>query len=150
VGTFDNIPEALRYAIYGLADQGHGYIVNVRGPKEIERSHAAAIQVVPATFVYQDGDLGLAIHMPFDPSSGMFGELVRFLDTQGNELFDEYTHDGIPIFVINLGDDIGLATRVVEYMLERVYEYPPGTTFQCEVSDEGPAGDDEDEELADE
>jgi hypothetical protein len=147
VGTFDSIPEALRYAVFALADQGHGYIVNVRGPKEIEQSHAAAIQVVPATFVYQDGDLGLAVHLPFDPSSGKFGELVRFLDTQGNELFDEYTHDGIPIFVINLGRDIGLATRVLEYMLERVYEYPTGTEFQCEVYDEGPA-DDEDEELA--
>lgn len=149
MGTFDNIPEALRYAVYALADQGHGYIVNIRGPREIEQSQAAAIQVVAATFVYQDGDLGLAIHMPFDPSSGTFGELIRFLDTQGNELFDEYTYDGIPIFVINLGKDIGLATRVLGYMRERVYEYPPGTAFQCEVYDEGLGSDDADEELAD-
>lgn len=79
MGTFDSIPEALRYAVRALADHGYGYVVNVRGPKEIEQSHAAAIQVVPATFVYHDGDLGLTVHMPFDPSSGTFTELVRFL-----------------------------------------------------------------------
>jgi hypothetical protein len=39
VGTFDNIPEALRYAVYALAAHGHGYIINVCGPKEIEQSH---------------------------------------------------------------------------------------------------------------
>jgi hypothetical protein len=84
MGTFDNIPEALRYAVYALADREHSYIVNVRGPREIAESRPAAIQVVPAKFVYQDGDLGLTVHMPIDPSSGTFGEATaRWSGTRG-------------------------------------------------------------------
>jgi hypothetical protein len=146
VGTFDNIPEALRYAVYALAAHGHGYIINVRGPKEIEQSAAAAIQVVPATFVYKDGDLGLTIYMPFDSSSGMRSELTRFLKIKGHELFDKYKYDGIPTYVINLGQDIQLTTRMLKFMLQQVFKYPRGTAFQCEVYDQGPVDTDEDED----
>jgi hypothetical protein len=115
----------------------------VRGPKEVAESKAATIQVVPESFVYEDGGLGMAVHMPFDPSAGTFLELVRFLDTQGHNLFDEYSHDGIPCFAISLGRDVGLATRVLLYMLGKVYEYPPNTEFVCEVYDEGASNADE-------
>jgi uncharacterized protein (DUF433 family) len=81
----------------------------------------------------------LTIHLPFDPASGTFAELVRFLDTQGTALFDEYRFQGIPCFVIRLGNDVELANRVLLYLLEKVYEYPPPTTFECAVNDEGPA-----------
>jgi hypothetical protein len=125
--------------VYGLIDRGHRYIINVRGPKEVKSSEAATIQVVPAYSVYDDGELGMTVHMPFDPESGTFGELVRFLDTQGHEDFDEYRHDGIPCFAINLGRDVDLAARVLLYLLEKVHEYPTGTSFLCEVHDEGPS-----------
>jgi hypothetical protein len=38
---------------------------------------------------------------------------------------------------MNFGQNVPRATRVLEYVLERVYEYPAGTAFQCEVYDEG-------------
>lgn len=135
--SFDNIPEALHYATLILAADGHAYIVNVRGPKEIEQSLAAVVQVVPSTFIYNDGDLGMAVHMPFDPLSGTQMDLARFLDMEGNDIFDEYTIGDIPAFVMNFGQNVPRATRVLEYLLERVYEYPPGTVFRCEVYDEG-------------
>ena len=137
IGTFDNIPEALRYTVDSLISRGHKYIINVRGPREVEASEAATIQLVPACYVYEGRDLGLTIHLPFDPTSGTFLELVRFLDTQGNHLFDEHRFQDIPCFTINLDNDGELAHRVLLYLLEKVYEYPPGTNFQCEVFDEG-------------
>jgi hypothetical protein len=137
MGTFDNLPEALDYAVHALAARRHAYIINVRGPKELEQSRAATIQVVPSTYVYNDGDLGLAVHMPFDPSSGTFKELTEFLDTEGHDTFDEYRIDGILAFVMNFGQNVTRATKVLEYLLERVYEYPAGTAFQCEVYDQG-------------
>ncbi|MCI0739252.1 MAG: hypothetical protein L0Y72_09425 [Gemmataceae bacterium] len=77
--------------------------------------------------------------MPFDPASGTFSELVRFLDTQGSDLFDEYRFQGIPCFVITLGSDVDRAHRVLLYLLEKVYQYPTETAFMCEVFDEGSA-----------
>jgi uncharacterized protein (DUF433 family) len=139
IGTFDNIPEAIRYAVDSMIGRSHSYIINVRGPREVEASRASTIQVVPAKYVYEGGTLGLTIHLPFDPTSGPFTELVQFLDTQGHELFDEVRFQGIPCFVIRLGSDVELANRVLMYLLEKVYEYPAGTTFVCEVHDEGPA-----------
>jgi hypothetical protein len=137
VGTFDDIKEALHYVVFALAKHGHMYIINVRGPMELSQAQAPAIQVVPATFVHKDRDLGLAIHMPFAPTSRTFSELDRFLDEQGYDAPDEYQYKGKPILVINLGENVTLATRVLEYILERVYGYPFGTAFQCEVYDEG-------------
>jgi uncharacterized protein (DUF433 family) len=75
--------------------------------------------------------------MPFDPTSGTFADLVRFLDTQGHELFEEYRFQGSPCFVNRLGTDVVLANQVLLYLLEKVYEYPTGTAFECEVHDEG-------------
>ncbi|HEX8199511.1 MAG TPA: DUF433 domain-containing protein [Isosphaeraceae bacterium] len=142
MGTFDNIPEALRYAVDSLIGRGRKYMINVRGPREIESSRASTIQVVPASFVYETADLGLTIHLPFDPASGTFVELARFLETQGHNLFDEYRFQGIPCFIIRLGSDIELSHRVLLHVLEKVYEYPAVTTFECEVYDEGPADSD--------
>lgn len=113
MATFETIPQALHHAVFTLAAKGHSYILNVRGPREIEQSQASTIQVVPSAFVYDDGDLGLTIHMPFDPASGTFTELVRFLGTQGNELFDRFERDEIPVFAIRLGQDIDLGAQPV-------------------------------------
>jgi uncharacterized protein (DUF433 family) len=137
IGTFDNLPEALRYTVDSLIGRGHKYIINVRGPREIETSAAATMQIVPASYIYESQDLGLTIHLPFDPGSETFLELVRFLDMQGNKLFDEYRFQGIPCFVIHVGRDVELAHRVLLHLLEKVYQYPSGTNFQAEVHDEG-------------
>jgi hypothetical protein len=120
MGTFDNIPEALRYTVDSLIRRSHSYIINVRGPGELEASMAATIQVVPANYIYGNANLGLTIHLPFDPASGTLPELVRFLDTQGNDLFDEFRFQGVPCFAISLGSNVELANRVLLYLLEKV------------------------------
>jgi hypothetical protein len=126
-----------------LIESGRKYIVNVRGPKEVASAQAATVQVVPGCYIYDWGDLGLTLHLPFDVCSGTFAELVNFLDTQGHELFDEYRYQGIPCFVISMERDIELAESILYYVLEKVYEYPRETPFICEVYDQGPDSSDE-------
>jgi hypothetical protein len=135
---FDRISEALWYVLHRLVRCGHKYIISVRGPQEVEKSHAATIQIVPQDFVYSDAGLGFTVHMPFDPDSSTFDDLSRFLKMQGHDLFDEYQFQGIRCFVMTFGFKIDLATRVVSHLLNHVYGYPTGTSFICEVIDEGP------------
>ncbi len=137
--TFDNIPEALHYATLSLAARGHAYVVNIRGPREVRRPGSSTVVVEPSSDIYDDGNLGLAVHFPYDPSSGWVKELAQFLDTEGHGVLHDYAIGDIPVHVMEFGQDVPRATKVLEYMLERVYGYPAGTAIRCEVYDRGPA-----------
>jgi hypothetical protein len=137
MGRFDRISEALRYTVYALANRKHAYIINVRGPREIRRNEAAAFQIVPATYLYDDGNLDPTLHLTFDPDSGDLSRLLRFQRMPGNEQFDEMNADGIPTFALRLGYNINVAKRWIEHVLTHVMNYPEGTDIECEVYDEG-------------
>jgi len=70
VEAFDDIPEALAYAVDTLASKGHGYIVNILGSDDAEQGRAATVQLVAEGMVFDTEEAGLALHLPFDPASG--------------------------------------------------------------------------------
>lgn len=135
--TFDSIETALAFVVKTLIPIGHGYIVNVVGPKEAEANKAATVQVVAQHMVYHDGNYGLTLNLPFDPSSGEFAHLVEFMGTSIRQLCDEYKSQGIPCFTIRFGTDVDAAARMVKFILSEVYGYKGETAFKCEVYDEG-------------
>jgi hypothetical protein len=136
--TFDNIEEALRFVADRLIPRRRAYIVNVRGPSEIAESHAATVQVVAENMVYKNGEVGLTIHLPFDPSSGEFRHLAEFLGTDLTEYCDEYKQDDIPCFALRVGTDTLMAEKALRFILLNVYGYNNLAGFECEVHDEGP------------
>lgn len=137
MGRFDRIPEALRYAVYALAKRKHTYIVNICGPRERKRGKAAAFQVIPATYLFDDGDLGLTIHLPFDPESSDPRHLRRFLAMRGSNAFDQLSLDGMPVFVLRLGYNVKRAAQWIRHVLNQVYKYPEDAAIECEVYDQG-------------
>src|SRR4051812_7139611 len=119
--TFDSIETALAFVVRTLIPVSHSYIVNVIGPKEAEANEAATVQVVAQHMVYHDGNYGLTLDLPFDPSSGEFAHLADFMGTSIRHLCDEYTYQGIPCFAFRFGTDIDTAARVVKFILSEVY-----------------------------
>ena len=136
--TFDSIEEALQHVVDRVIPERHGYIINVRGPNEIIESHAATVQVVAENMVYENGEVGLTIHLPFDPSWGEFRHLVEFVGSDFEEYCDEYKYDGIPCFALRVGSDVLMAEKVLRFLLRSVYGYGNLAGFECEVHDEGP------------
>lgn len=136
--TFDNIEDALRFVVKGLIPRRRRYIVNVRGPKEIAKAHNSTVQLVAEDMVFNNGEPGLTIDLPFDPSSGKFRHLAEFLNTDLAALCHAYKYDKIPCFALRTGVDILMAEKALRFLLLRVHGYRNLTGFQCEVSDEGP------------
>lgn len=136
--TFDNIEEALQFVVTRLVPNGHCYIVNVLGPNEAAKSHACTVQVVAENMVYENGEVGLTIHLPFDPASGEFRHLADFVGTDLTNYCDEYKQDDIPCFALRVGSDVVLAEKVLRFILLHVYGYKNLAGFECEVHDEGP------------
>jgi hypothetical protein len=134
---FDNIEEAFQFVVKRLVPKKHCYIVNVRGPGEIAKAHAATVQVVAENMVYENGEVGLTVHLPFDPASGTFQELVKFVGTDLTDVCDEYKYDGIPCFALRVGTDVWMAEKVLRFILLHVYGYGNLARFECEVYDEG-------------
>jgi len=136
--AFDNIKEALDYAVHTLIANGRGYIINVLGSEEAQLGRATTLQVIAQHVVMGDGEAGLAVHLPFDPQSGQFKALVRFLDTELATPIREYKYGGIPCFVATFGTNAERAYRAILHLLVEVYGYSPAAHFACEVHDEGP------------
>lgn len=136
--TFDNIEDALRFVVERLVPRRRRYIINVRGPKEIAKAYASTVQVVAEDMVYNNGEAGLTIDLPFDPSSGEFRHLAEFLDTDLAAHCDAYKYDKIPCFALRTGVDVLMAEKTLRFLLLRVHGYRNLTGFQSEVFDEGP------------
>ncbi len=130
---FNNPPEALDYIVETLIPDQSGYIVNGVGPAEAGTDHAATVQVVDQNKVYGDGEYGLTIHLPFDPDSATHESFGLFQKFPRRGEFDDVASDGIPCFAFRCGTDTHAALGMLAALLREVYEYPPLTTFVCEV-----------------
>jgi hypothetical protein len=130
---FSNPPAALNYIVDALIPKEIGYIVNVVGPAEDFTGHAATVQIVDQNKVYGDGELGLVLHLPFDPSSATHESFEMFKSFAKKVAFDDVTYDGIPCFAINFGTNLKLALHTLAVVLNEVHEYPELTSFNCEV-----------------
>lgn len=132
------IREALRHTVDTLIADGHAYIIDVRGPREIFRKRSNCFQVVAETMVYRNREFGLTVHLPFDPSHGVSDTLLRFMEWPLRHVFDRYMWQGIPCFALRLGQDVEAAERILRLLLTDVYGYTTGTAFQCRIHDQGP------------
>lgn len=128
----------MAHTVDNLIATGHGYIINVLGSEEAKVGRAATVQVVAQDMIVGDGSPGLAVHIPFDPQSGQFDRLVRFLETELATPISEYKHKGIPCFFATFGTDVNRGDRAILQILVQVFGYAPSATFACEVYDEGP------------
>ncbi len=99
------IREALRHTVDTLIPAGHAYIIDGRGPWEISRKRSNCFQVVAETMVYRNREFGLTVHLPFDPSHGVSGSLLRFMEWPLRHFFDRYMWQGIPCFALRLGQE---------------------------------------------
>jgi hypothetical protein len=138
IEAFDNIKNALDYTVQTLIAKRRGYIVNVLGSEEAKAGRAATVQVVAQDMVLGNGEPGLAVHLPFDPQSGQFPGLVRFLETELAAPISEYKYKGIPCFFATFGTEVDRADRAILQLLVQVTGYSPSAEFACEVHDEGP------------
>ncbi|HEX7447768.1 MAG TPA: hypothetical protein VF306_09500 [Pirellulales bacterium] len=132
------ILNALRYVADEFIAKERGYIINVRGPREIVERRAAIVQVAAEHVVFDNRRAGLTIHLPFDPGSGEFQHLVEFIGTGLEEQCAEYKYQGIPCCALRVGSDIFMAERILRFILRQVYDYPSLAGFKYEVCDEGP------------
>ncbi|HJZ60184.1 MAG TPA: hypothetical protein VKE74_34900 [Gemmataceae bacterium] len=130
---FHSPPEALDYIVETLIPDQRGYIANVVGPAEAVTDHAATIQIVDQNKVYEDGEFGLTIHLPFDPDSATHESFRLFERFPRRDEFDDVSYDGIPCFAFKCGTDTRTALNILAALLQGVYEYPPLTPFVCDV-----------------
>lgn len=135
--TFDTMEMAFRYVVKKLISINHAYIINILGPLEHAANQATTVQVVAQELIFEDGECGLTLHLPFDFESGTSQEFIRFLGTDFSTVCDKCDFDGIPCFALRFGTDVPTAVEVTRYLLGEVYGYKRPTTFQCTVYDQG-------------
>jgi hypothetical protein len=131
--TFDSVAGAVSHVVMDLIANQHSYILNIRGPGP--DTQPTALQIVPRHFVYGDGDLGLTLHLPCDPTTDEAERLAAALDLS---VFDKRQVGNIPCYAYWCGTDVNLVYRMVMYVLEKLHGYSPETKLTCEVHDEGP------------
>jgi len=136
--TFDCIRSALEFTVDSLISKGHGYIIDVIGPAEVENGSAATIQIIARGMIRQDSNPGLTLHLPFDLLSDECDHLRHFEAMDDYDRFEEYLYQGISCFIATFGTDLDAAEAMTLKVLNDVYDYPPYTEFICEVSDQGP------------
>lgn len=130
---FSNPPAALDYIVDALIPKGIGYIVHVIGPAEAFTNQAATVQIIDQNKAYGDGELGLVLHLPFDTASATHESYELFRSFAKVVAFDDVTYDGIPCYAIKFGTDVTLALHTLAAVLNKVFEYPELTSFECEV-----------------
>jgi hypothetical protein len=135
---FNTVRAAVDFAVENLIAKRHGYIINVLGSEQAAVGRAATLQVVAQDMITGDGEAGLSVHLPFDPQSGQFNSLVRFLDAELATPISEYQFRGIPCLFAKFGSDAERADRAILQILVQVFGYSPAAEFACEVHDEGP------------
>jgi hypothetical protein len=138
VESFNDIRAALDYSVDHLTDKGHSFIITIRGSAEAFADHACTMQVVDQNRVFNDGNFGLALHLPFDLKAGCHGSLARFKEMQENASFSDVNYeDGIECYALAFGTDVPAALRMISIVLIKVYGYTVGDSFECKVYDEG-------------
>jgi hypothetical protein len=135
--AFSTIEAALDFTVKTLIPKKHTYVINVIAPKNADGNEPVEVQVVAQHMIYEDGNCGLALNLPFDTSSGEFTHLVEFMGSAISDLCDEYKWDGIPCFALRFGTNVEVAAKAIQFVLAEVYGYTQLDGFKYEVQDEG-------------
>jgi hypothetical protein len=130
---FKDPPAALDYVVDSLIPKGIGFVINMIGPAEAITDHAATVQIVDQNKAYEDGQNGITLYLPFDPQSATHESFELFMAFSRQVAFDEFEWDGIPIFAMKFGTDVMAALHMLAELLNKVFEYPELTAFECEV-----------------
>jgi hypothetical protein len=133
---FKNPPAALDYVVDSLVPKRQGFTINVIGPAEEMTDHAATVQIVDQNKVYEDGEFGLTLHLPFDPASATHESYEAFKEFAKQVDFDDVSYDEIPCFAKKFGTDVAAALHMLAAVLHEVFEYPELTAFECEVHED--------------
>ena len=78
----------------------------------------------------------VSLYLPFDPESATHESFESFTAFAKQVPFDDVTYDNIPCFAMKFASDVTTALRVVAAVLNKVFEYPELTAFECEVHEE--------------
>src|SRR5438552_3597933 len=104
--AFAAVEDALNFTVTALIPQHHSYVINVIALKNADGNETVEVQVVAQHMIYEDGNWGLALNLPFDPASGEFTHPVEFMGSSISELCDEYEWDGIRCFALRFGTNV--------------------------------------------
>lgn len=139
--SFDNVRDALEHCIEQLIPARHKFIVDILGEREAAAGKHNTLQVITQHLVKNDGDPGLAMHLPIDPELPESAAWVKHLDANYAGLYERIPIGPIGTTFIHLGRDVNGACQLVEFLLTKVFQYPADASFTCTVHDEGPIDD---------
>lgn len=133
---FKSVPEALDYVVDRLIPHRRGYILDVVGPAEEFADHACTLQIVDQSKVFEDGEYGLTLHLPFDAESATHESHANFKRLEERSQFEDVGRDGIPAYALRFGTDIKAALQMTAIVLHKVFEYPELTTFSATLHED--------------
>lgn len=133
---FDSIRGALDFVAGVVIPAERSYCLSILGTNEKSKKQACTIQILPHDEVFEDdeGGLRMTLQLPFDAKSGMSPNHIRFLTMPGHEEFRFFDLGGIPCYALDLGEDADKALAKIGLVLSHVFDYPPGSPFECDVS----------------
>jgi len=135
---FSDYRAALDHCVAELIPRRHKYIVDILGEREAAVGKNATLQVIAQHLVKDDDSAGLALHVPIDPEQPESVAWRRLLDENYAGFFERLPIGPIGTTLICLGSDVDKACRLIEFMLTKIFQYPPDAEFYCFVHDEGP------------
>ena len=133
---FRTLREALHYTVSELIAKRHLYIVNVYGGERLSRGRQAALQIVDQEHVFHDGELGLTLHLSFDPTTCSDYQ-ARFLASPLKDRFVAVPWKGIPCFAATFGTNVDAAGELTYSILSSIYFNVDAMDLEYEVKDLG-------------
>ena len=134
--TFQNLREALDFAVAYIIPRRHLYVINVYGGGRLCRGQQAAIQIVDQEHVFLDGELGLTLHLSFDPRT-CADYYALFQQSPLRNLFAFTPWHGIPCYAAKCGTDVDAALNLSYRVLSTIYLNADALDLEIDVLDEG-------------
>lgn len=133
---FPSLRQALDYVVEQLIPRRHLYILDVYGGERLSKGRQSAIQIVDQHHVFNDGELGLTLHLSFDLKTCADYYAV-FQTSPLKDKFVAVPWNGIPCFAAAFGTDVNAAGELAHRMLANIYFNADAMDLQYEVLDLG-------------
>ncbi|ANH61450.1 hypothetical protein [Dokdonia donghaensis] len=114
-------------------NKNHAFLIN------LAKDNTVIMQVIHGALIEQtataENSFNYSINLTFDNE---MEKLAKFRTLEVVEDFEYYEFDGIPCFVMNLGNDQEKTQKVLLEILNKVYGFENSDIFEFEIYDQGP------------